>query len=596
METFLADLVPVQRAAGLQVEVLVHGDPQPDDPAWLHRVPVQWHLAYAPIAAGFRRALADRIAAFEPDVLHLHLPNNAALWALTLPAARARPWLVHWHADVVFHQPGPTLRLAHAVYRVFERALLRQAERILATSPDYLAASQTLAPWRDKCAVAPLGIALSPAESSAGEAGPAWEAGRLRLLTLGRLAHYKDHATLMRAAATVPGVELLVAGDGELRDTLTALAAQLQAGPGRVRMLGGVSEARKLALLRECDLFCLASNERTEAFGMVLLEAMQQGRPCLVAELAGSGMPWVVRETGAGWTAPVGDVAAWARAIAAAQEAPAERAARGEAGRAAFAARFSIASSARALASHYRSLVAQPPVQPAGDVLFVIPARDEVATIATIVGGLRAAGWHNVLVVDDHSADGTADAARAAGARVLRAELPMGAWGAMQTGMRHARAQGFQAVLTMDADGQHLIGEIPYLLAARDRSDVVIGAFPERASRARLLAWRWFRQLAGFDLRDLTSGFRLYSGRAISLLAAEEATLLDYQDIGILLLLRRAGLRIEEVPVLMEERSSGKSRVFSSWLQVGRYMVLTTLLCLARWDVRRDGRRPRAAS
>ena len=76
------------------------------------------------------------------------------------------------------------------------------------------------------------------------------------------------------------------------------------------------------------------------------------------------------------------------------------------------------------------------------------------------------------------------------------------------------------------------------------------------------------------------------------MLASEEATLLDYQDIGILLLLRGAGLRIHEVSVLMEERSSGKSRVFSSWLHVGRYMALTTLLCLARWDVRR----PRAAT
>ena len=122
-------------------------------------------------------------------------------------------------------------------------------------------------------------------------------------------------------------------------------------------------------------------------------------------------------------------------------------------------------------------------------------------------------------------------------------------------------------------------------MSRRDQADVVIGAFPERASRLRRIAWQWFRQLAGFDLRDLTSGFRYYNRSAMQTLAIEEATLLDYQDLGILLLARKAGLRIAEVPVEMGMRVSGKSRIFDSWVSVGRYLALTTLLCLARWQI-----------
>ena len=135
----------------------------------------------------------------------------------------------------------------------------------------------------------------------------------------------------------------------------------------------------------------------------------------------------------------------------------------------------------------------------------------------------------------------------------------------------------------MDADGQHEVEEIPTLLQARQSADLVIGAFPERASALRQLAWRWFRELAGFDLRDLTSGFRLYNRAAMRVLATREATLLDYQDLGALIMVRRAGLHITEVPVTMNLRVAGQSRIFNSWLSVGRYMAATTLLCLARW-------------
>ena len=196
----------------------------------------------------------------------------------------------------------------------------------------------------------------------------------------------------------------------------------------------------------------------------------------------------------------------------------------------------------------------------------------------------------DIVVVDDCSSDDTATIAAAQGATVLRAPLPQGAWGAMQTGIRHAVRNGFPGVVTMDADGQHEPAYLDELLRAGATADVVIGACPSRGSRLRRIAWAYFRLLTGFSLEDLTSGFRYYNAPACRQLADEEATLLDYQDIGVLLLLHKAGFRIREVAVSMNPREVGGSRIFDSWLTVGRYMAETTLLCMARWKVK--ARRP----
>jgi glycosyltransferase involved in cell wall biosynthesis len=219
-----------------------------------------------------------------------------------------------------------------------------------------------------------------------------------------------------------------------------------------------------------------------------------------------------------------------------------------------------------------------------GSLLALIPAHNEAATVGTIVGEVRRLWRCPVVVIDDCSTDGTAQVARAAGAVVLPLTLQLGAWGAIQTGLRYALHHGYRIAVTLDADGQHDPAGIGALLQPLDaeQADVVIGAFPERASRARRLAWRYFRLLTGLGLEDITSGFRAYNHAALAVLAAPEASLLDYQDVGVLLILRRRGLRTVEVPVPMQTRAVGASRVFRSWWIVGAYMLQTSLLCLAR--------------
>jgi glycosyltransferase involved in cell wall biosynthesis len=595
MERFLGDLVRAQQMAGDAPAVLCHADAEAkarQDPPWLMRCPVWLSLLFAPISPAFPLWLARAIRRHEPEVLHLHLPNPSAFAALVLPSARRLPWVVHWHADVETGRFPWSMRLAYPFYRIFERALLERAEAIIATSAAYLEASRPLRPWRHKTEVIPLGVDPERLpEVPDGTTGGSWRGDGMRVLAIGRLTYYKGFDTLIRAAADVPGIELAIVGEGEERPRLERLLDGL-GRPAHIHLLGQADDAACQRLLASCDVFCLPSRERTEAFGIVLMEAMRYGKPIVASRLAGSGVTWVARENDNAVLMPPDDAPALTAALDRLRQDAGLCARLGASGRQRFLAEFDIAASARRLRRLYARIDPEQD-RPAAEtvrrdrLLVVIPAFNEAASIAGVVTRVLALGNTDVLVVDDGSNDETARLAAAAGAIVLQAPLRQGAWGAMQTGIRHAMREGYSGVVTMDADGQHEPAELARLLqAAEAGADVVIGACPARGSFMRRQAWRYFRFLTGFAFEDLTSGFRFYNAKACYLLAREEATLLDYQDIGVLLLLHRAGLRVQEVPVAMNPRQFGASRIFYSWWSVAGYMAETTLLCLARWNTK----------
>jgi glycosyltransferase involved in cell wall biosynthesis len=217
--------------------------------------------------------------------------------------------------------------------------------------------------------------------------------------------------------------------------------------------------------------------------------------------------------------------------------------------------------------------------------VIVIPAKDEQADVADVVQRARVLGF-DVLVVDDCSADETARVAAAAGAAVLSFPFSVGAWVAMQTGLRYALKNGYRYAVTLDADGQHDPAAIGVLLDAMlntsEPPNVVVGACPSRGSRGRKIAWRFFRRLGGFSVQDLTSGYRAYDQAAMWVVSSRAATLLEYQDVGVLLLLMERGLRIQEVKVQMAARAHGKSRIFQSWLRVFYYLLYSLLLCTSK--------------
>ncbi len=214
----------------------------------------------------------------------------------------------------------------------------------------------------------------------------------------------------------------------------------------------------------------------------------------------------------------------------------------------------------------------------------ILPALNEEGVIKALVADIRAVLDWPVWLVDDCSSDRTVEVASQAGARVIELTNPLGAWGATQTGLREAANRHLDFVVTMDADGQHDPGDIAALLdpVIAGDCDAVIGSAVERGSILRKIAWQLMRITSGLACQDITSGFRVLNARAIHLLASPPANCFDYQDVGVLLMLDQAGMRIKEIPVTMTPRANGKSRVFSSWLKVATYMAQTLVLGTAK--------------
>ncbi|MBO9578745.1 MAG: glycosyltransferase family 2 protein, partial [Microbacteriaceae bacterium] len=164
------------------------------------------------------------------------------------------------------------------------------------------------------------------------------------------------------------------------------------------------------------------------------------------------------------------------------------------------------------------------------DVLIVVPAYNEEASVADVVAEIRAkAPGATVLVVDDGSADATSQRAKAAGALVATLPFNLGVGGAMRTGYRYALDHGYEVVVQVDADGQHDPAGVAALVAELDGgADLVLGArfagegdYEVRGPRAwamRLFAAILSRS-ARTRLTDTTSGFKAAGPRAVALWA-----------------------------------------------------------------------------
>jgi hypothetical protein len=192
-----------------------------------------------------------------------------------------------------------------------------------------------------------------------------------------------------------------------------------------------------------------------------------------------------------------------------------------------------------------------------GLVAVVIPALAAEATLPDVLARLRAAlPGAPVVVVDDGSADGTADAARAGGARVVRHAATLGKGRALATGIATVLDTGAAYVVTLDADGQHPPESVRSLLAPlRDgRADFVVGArhrggsempWPRRVTNR--LSTRLVARAAGAGISDSQSGFRAFT-RAVAETIRPRGARYEYET-EFLFLAAEAGLRIVSVPV-----------------------------------------------
>jgi glycosyltransferase involved in cell wall biosynthesis len=200
-------------------------------------------------------------------------------------------------------------------------------------------------------------------------------------------------------------------------------------------------------------------------------------------------------------------------------------------------------------------------------VLVIIPGWNEEAAIGSVVQEVRdTLPFVDVLVVNDGSADRTAQVASGAGATVLTLPYNLGVGGAMRLGYRYAFEQGYDVAVQVDADGQHDPVCVPKLLDALEDSALVIGArfagegdyavHGPRRWAMTMLSWVLSR-LAHTRLSDTTSGFRACNRQLIEIFAEWYPAEYLGDTIEVLVRVLRLGYPVSQVPVSMRVRQAG---------------------------------------
>lgn len=246
--------------------------------------------------------------AAEYDLIHIHHPDPMAALALRLSGYRGRV-ILHWHSDIL------SQKFLLAFYRPLQSWLIRRAGKIVGTTPVYVQESPALQGVQDKVGCVPIGIQPLHFEENAALAVRNRYPSKKIVLSLGRLIPYKGYATLIDAAALLNGdYQVLIGGMGPLEESLQAQIDALGLQK-RVKLLGYVPDGELPALYGACDVFVLSSVMKTEAFGIVQIEAMSCGRPVVATRIPGSGVAWVNEDGVSGLNVEPGDPEALADAI-----------------------------------------------------------------------------------------------------------------------------------------------------------------------------------------------------------------------------------------------------------------------------------------
>lgn len=266
------------------VLTLTHGNPGLRDyhGYQVHSVKTSFELA----STGFSIAAFRRFAelANEADVVHYHYP-----WPfmdLVHFATRCnKPTLLTYHSDIVRQK-----RLLQ-LYRPLQQRFLRAMDRIVVTSPNYLATSTELMPFQDKTSVIPIGLDKAGYPVADTLRLEKWKnmLGERFFLFVGVIRYYKGLHILVEAArgSTYP---IVIVGAGPIELELKAQAEKL--GVTNIHFLGALPEEDKVALLELCSAVVFPSHLRSEAFGISLLEGAMYGKPMISSEI-GTGTTYI---------------------------------------------------------------------------------------------------------------------------------------------------------------------------------------------------------------------------------------------------------------------------------------------------------------
>lgn len=216
--------------------------------------------------------------------------------------------------------------------------------------------------------------------------------------------------------------------------------------------------------------------------------------------------------------------------------------------------------------------------------LVIVPIYDEWPHVAGVLQELRSLFPNIVVIEDGASEEDLKDFCKANRIDYIAFPFNLGVWPAVQVGFKYALLKGYDYAVTFDGDGQHLPEEIEKLIGPLNRGyDMVVGSCLERGGFFKKMCWLILRRLSGVEIGDVTSGFRAYGRDAFQSFARSDHADLEYQDLGVLVLARRLGLKCTEVCTMMGARLAGRSKLFPGARLVLHYLMNTLVSMVIKW-------------
>lgn len=263
----------------------------------------------------------------DRDIVHIHLPFPLGDLACFLSGYRGKV-VLWWHSDIVRQKKMMKL------YRPLMEWLLRRADAIIVATEGHIEGSLYLKAFADKCVVIPFGVDRYIEEkadlwiqSEKESKGKSKKERAVRFLFVGRFVYYKGCRVLLKAFAGAveknPGIHLDLVGSGPMQKELEELVKEYNL-QGKVEFHSNVNDEELIEYFQRCDVFVLPSIARSEAFGLVQIEAMSFGKPVINTRLA-SGVPYVSLDQVTGVTVEPENVQELAEAIIYMAEHPQER-------------------------------------------------------------------------------------------------------------------------------------------------------------------------------------------------------------------------------------------------------------------------------
>lgn len=220
------------------------------------------------------------------DLIHIHLPDPMAVLALMLSGYKGKV-VVHWHSDILKQ------KVLLQFFKPLQSWVINRADLILGTTPVYVEQSKALRRVQSKVSYLPIGVRERAPEPEMVAMIRNQYPGKKIIYSMGRLVEYKGYEYLIEAASLLPDdYVVLIGGSGPLKGKLQDMVQKFQL-QHKVFILGFVPREVESAYYGACDLFCLSSTLKTEAYAIVQVEAMSCGRPIIATNIPGSGVPWV---------------------------------------------------------------------------------------------------------------------------------------------------------------------------------------------------------------------------------------------------------------------------------------------------------------